>query len=137
MALRLIDYSPFADAVLAELEAAAAPPLNHGGVKRKTAAVRQPLWVHARSQKVKGDRHVAELQQLLERFPKGDGDGFVERTESQRRFHREMLIAALPHIYGAQDFEQNRDRILAEFGCDEVKFEVLIICPRRWGKTWR
>jgi hypothetical protein len=47
-----------------------------------------------------------------------------------------MLLASLPHIYGPADFEANRERILAEHGTDKVMYEVLIICPRRWGKTF-
>ena len=64
-------------------------------------------------------------------------DGFpgMARLGAQKRFHRAFTAACLPIIYGHQDFEKHRDRILATAGLERVETEVLICTPRRWGKT--
>jgi hypothetical protein len=41
----------------------------------------------------------------------------------------------LPHIYGTTDFERYGERIKRERGVTEMQQEVLVCCPRRFGKT--
>lgn len=60
----------------------------------------------------------------------------VVRTPGQKRFHREFFCACLPHIYGSDEFERDRERILKRFDFKEIRYEVLVVCPRRWGKTY-
>lgn len=60
----------------------------------------------------------------------------VVRTPGQKQFHRAFFNACLPHIYGSDVFEQDRERILHRYGFKEVRYEVLVVCPRRWGKTY-
>lgn len=78
--------------------------------------------------RVRGDEHLRDLKMYLDSFG-------MERTVSQRRFHEAFLCATLPHIYGSGDFERHRTRILKENKIDKPVYEVLIVTPRRWGKT--
>lgn len=78
--------------------------------------------------RLKGDAVVKNLHATL------DNLGY-ERTESQKRFHNEMIRSALPHIYGTSDFEAHKERILEHHGLPDVQYEILICTPRRWGKT--
>lgn len=58
----------------------------------------------------------------------------IVRSDIQRIFHRHMLNACLPVIYGAE-FETCVETILKDNGWDEVKQEVLVVTCRREGKT--
>jgi len=78
---------------------------------------------------IPGDRYVRNIRQTLDTF------GY-ERTTSQRRFHDAYLQACLPAIYGPRDFSRNQSRILAEHGLAKMHYEVLVVSPRRWGKTF-
>jgi hypothetical protein len=60
----------------------------------------------------------------------------VVRTPGQKQFHLAFFNACLPHIYGSDEFESDRERILHRFGFTHVRYEVLVVCPRRWGKTY-
>jgi hypothetical protein len=66
-------------------------------------------------------------------------DSFGEaRSNDQRLFHEEFLKACLHKIFG-KDFGSERDRLTRMFlGANETRFwyEVMIIAPRRFGKTW-
>jgi hypothetical protein len=56
------------------------------------------------------------------------------RSDHQREFHDSMTQACLPHIYG-ESWEANRTRVLDMMGITRIQHEVLIMTPRRWGKT--
>ena len=77
----------------------------------------------------RGDEAADSLLDVLDKMG-------VTRTPGQKRFHREFMNACLPHIYGSDNFDNDRERILARYGFADVKFEVLVCCPRRWGKTY-
>jgi hypothetical protein len=51
-------------------------------------------------------------------------------TETQVFFHKKIVEAILPHVYG-------KERILEENGINPKEFNqyTLILTPRRWGKT--
>lgn len=71
---------------------------------------------------------------VLQRLYKALDSFGLTRTSGQRRFHDEFIKASLPHIYGKQ-FENNKERIMKEFGMNKMAQEVLICTPRRFGKT--
>lgn len=77
---------------------------------------------------VTGHARMAILRKTLDSF------GLV-RSKNQREFHREMIKAALPLIYKT-DLDEHLDDLLREFEATELKSEVMIITPRRWGKTY-
>ncbi|KAK3276815.1 hypothetical protein CYMTET_15157 [Cymbomonas tetramitiformis] len=77
---------------------------------------------------IPGDAYVRELCRMLDIMG-------LERTTSQKTFHKAFLRATLAHVYGSADFERHRTRILAKYGISSPQYEVLIVTPRRWGKT--
>ncbi|KAK3289740.1 hypothetical protein CYMTET_2869 [Cymbomonas tetramitiformis] len=77
---------------------------------------------------VPGDKYLKDVHAYLDSFG-------MERTNSQKQFHKAFLGATLAHIYGPGDFERHRTRILAQNNMSDPSFEVLVVTPRRWGKT--
>jgi hypothetical protein len=75
-----------------------------------------------------GDRRLKLLRETLDKFK-------WTRSPDQVRFHEHFIKLCLPHIYGAEDFERNRVRLMNEFKIDWFKVGALTITPRRWGKT--
>lgn len=82
------------------------------------------------SESLSGDLVVARLYAAL------DGCG-LQRTATQRMFHRKFVEASLPHVYGKAVFGKFKDRILGSHGilADKYNQYTLISTPRRWGKT--
>ena len=59
--------------------------------------------------------------------------GYV-RTNAQKRFHKAMLCSCLPKIYG-EKIASEKERLLKLHGLEDILQEVMIITPRRMGKT--
>jgi hypothetical protein len=78
---------------------------------------------------VPGDTYLKTLERILDSF-----EGF-KRSDAQKDFHKAFINATLPHIYGVADFERYRERIMHERSIAEIQQEVLVCCPRRFGKT--
>ncbi|KAK3288504.1 hypothetical protein CYMTET_2595 [Cymbomonas tetramitiformis] len=113
--------------LIVETRAAARPSRVRGPELKLDAHVRKMSRVTAISRS-KGDVYVKELLRYLDSFG-------MDRTASQREFHTAFLSATLPHIYGSAEFERNRTRILREHNLQKPRHEVLVVTPRRWGKT--
>jgi hypothetical protein len=58
-----------------------------------------------------------------------------QRSAHQRKFHESFIAACIRHIY-KDEFNENFVKILEENGWDEARQEVMICCPRRFGKTF-
>jgi len=56
------------------------------------------------------------------------------RTDAQVMFHTHFTQAMLRRIYG-QSWDANAVRVLQEHGLKKIKTEVMIMTPRRYGKT--
>jgi hypothetical protein len=56
------------------------------------------------------------------------------RSPSQVKFHQEYIKGMLGKIYGA-DLLQNIGGLLERYGISELKSDVIITAPRRYGKT--
>jgi len=95
--------------------------------------VLQPAWrvqlglTHAR-RLCRGDQKVREIRRLL------DAQGY-QRTDDQVAFHEEQLRAILPLIYG-DEWGQECERVMREFGINKIEKRILIFARRRLGKTW-
>ena len=125
MNLSVIDYEPLARRFTRHLRHASRSEHAMRECVENTQAVTQ-----VRSQKRnRGDQAADMLLETLDNLG-------VTRTPGQKHFHRQFFCACLPHIYGSESFENDRERILARYGFSEVRFEVLVVCPRRWGKTF-
>ena len=74
-----------------------------------------------------GDLRVKRIFKTLDSF------GW-KRSPDQKTFHRNFMIACLPQIY-REEWDQHKRRVLKEFDAENIDFEVLIMTPRRWGKT--
>ena len=77
-----------------------------------------------------GDERLANLRQALKRL---DTLGWM-RSNHQREFHEMFIAACLPQLYG-KDLDRCLMRILEENDLDAIHSEVMVVCPRRWGKT--
>lgn len=76
-----------------------------------------------------GDDTLEQIQFLL-------NEGFgVKRSEIQCEIHNEFVIATLPKIY-QDSWTFNSARIKRQFRVKEVIQEVLVVMPRRRGKTY-
>jgi hypothetical protein len=74
-----------------------------------------------------GDRRFLKVMETLDMLHQ-------ERTELQKMWHYHMLCACLPHIY-RKDWPGACRRVLKSLGVKEMKAEVMIMTPRRFGKT--
>jgi len=59
----------------------------------------------------------------------------LTRSKNQRWFHRQMSQAIIRKLF-KDDFAENIDFLREQFQVDDFKPEVMIITPRRWGKTY-
>lgn len=77
-----------------------------------------------------GDLKLRALIHALSRF---DKLGW-ERSKHQIDFHKAFISAILKKIYG-QEIHANLVRLLKEYAIDELRPDVVICTPRRYGKT--
>ena len=56
-------------------------------------------------------------------------------TAALRGAHENTLLVQVRHLY-KDEFDASFARILAENGWDQARQEIMICCPRRFGKTW-
>lgn len=59
----------------------------------------------------------------------------VYRSPTQKDFHKSYLGGCLRIIYG-DSYEKERHRVMAKYGFESKKQQVLICAPRRMGKTF-
>ncbi len=78
-----------------------------------------------------GDEKLSDLYEALDRL---DEVGF-KRSSAQRQFHMHYISACLKKIYG-KDLNRNLARILKEHDLEELRSDVIVSTPRRWGKTF-
>lgn len=124
----VVDYSAFFDYVVEHHTNEARDTAERRALKRKVdAALGAFSGNSAARESVRGDGELRTLARALDAFD-------LERTVTQREFHKAFLGACLPSIYG-RDFERFRSRILAENGLDNARTEVMVCTPRRFGKT--
>ena len=124
---RLIDY----DEVLASIEKNIDGETDRKRVMRASFPRRIDTFIEtANSERLKGDDVCANLYSALDRCG-------LQRTSTQRMFHKKFIESSLPHVYGKRDFGRFRERILNDNGvpCDTYNQYTLISTPRRWGKT--
>lgn len=76
-----------------------------------------------------GDEIIDKIRYLLQ-------TGFgIKRSEIQVKIHKAFLEACLPKIYQGV-WDKNKPRILREFRLAKLMQEVLVVMPRRRGKTY-
>jgi hypothetical protein len=56
------------------------------------------------------------------------------RTPDQKRVHAEIIKCAAPHIFG-EDYNSARLGLLKQWGITAPHMSVMMLTPRRWGKT--
>lgn len=81
------------------------------------------------AQRTDGDQRYLKILEILDSFDQ------VERHENQKLWHWWMIVACLRHIYGA-DWQNASTRVLRSLGLKEIRTEILVMTPRRFGKTW-
>lgn len=57
-------------------------------------------------------------------------------SPTQRELLRDYMYACLPQIFTIDVFESHELEILERYGLDKIRYEVLAIAPRRFGKSW-
>lgn len=96
-----------------------------------------PTWqYHAMSryekQESDGDTNLKCLRDMLKTI---DENGY-NRSDAQRLFINHFTAACLNQLYKGTDLYKNLEKIMREFSLDEVRSDVIVTTPRRWGKTW-
>lgn len=82
-----------------------------------------------KNQTADGEEIVQKVRYLLQ-------TGFgIKRSEIQVKIHKAFLEACLPKVYQTS-WDENKPRILREFMLKKLKQEVLVVMPRRRGKTY-
>jgi hypothetical protein len=76
----------------------------------------------------------ARLNALISTLELLDTRGY-RRSKSQREFHRHYISACLKKIFG-KDLHRNLVRITEMFKLTEIRSDVIVCTPRRWGKTF-
>lgn len=125
MSLHVVEYVGVAERFAAHLVQQAKGHIKARECSKRIVAALEPRT----NKRNKGDVVAENLLESLDMFG-------VTRTPGQKHFHREFFKACLPHIYGSDAFESDRERILHKFGFTDIRYEVLVVCPRRWGKTY-
>lgn len=122
----LIDYTNYFNALVVRerSRAESRKRARNGYVNRLDA-----FLARAGAGKTRGDTVLEALERALDSF-----EGFP-RSDTQKDFHKAMVNASLPHIYGDAEWESVRERVLHQRGLDTVLYEMLICSPRRFGKT--
>jgi len=59
-----------------------------------------------------------------------------KRSASQKELHMRYSYATLPKLYGSAVFESHQFEILQYHKLERIRFEVLCMAPRRFGKSW-
>jgi len=83
-----------------------------------------------RSLMSQGDHLLAKIRYALHFF---DATNDFERSAHQRQFHESMIAACVRHIY-ADEFSANFVSILEQNHWENARQEIMICCPRRFGK---
>ncbi len=73
------------------------------------------------------------LKALLNALAKLDTLGY-KRSKGQYTFHKAFIGACLKKIYG-EDIYRDLNRLLKEYDLEELRSDVIICTPRRFGKT--
>ena len=76
----------------------------------------------------------AVLQQLYDKLDAID-DLDYPRSHHQKQFHECFIRACLRSIYG-DEYARNEQELLRRFEVASFKTEVMIVTPRRFGKTF-
>ena len=120
----LLDYSSLASEIVDQVAGGSRAP-------QKRILSRLDAFIeNSKSEKLRGDATLARLYEAL------DSCG-LQRTSTQRYFHKCFTQSILPWIFGKSEFAKYKDRILQENGIHPDKYNqyTLISTPRRWGKT--
>jgi hypothetical protein len=75
-----------------------------------------------------------KLTDLIDALNKLDTLGF-KRSNGQRLFHKAYIGACLKKIYG-KDLYRDLAQLLREYELDELRTDVIVTTPRRFGKTF-
>ncbi len=59
--------------------------------------------------------------------------GYV-RSREQHQFHQSFFQSCLPKIYG-KEWEGSSRRVMESYSIEKIRYEVLAMTPRRFGKT--
>jgi len=85
--------------------------------------------------KLGGDKKVERLRDLLENGFTDDRNKPIVRSREQRMLHEIYIRTCLAKLY-QDEWDDNRERILAHYEVEEFQQETLVVMPRRAGKTW-
>ncbi|MBL4888483.1 MAG: hypothetical protein JKX97_00510, partial [Candidatus Lindowbacteria bacterium] len=75
-----------------------------------------------------GDEVLGAIAQTLDAFG-------ITRTPTQKLFHFWFTQSILEHVYG-DEWDTSATRVLKRFGVTNSRTEVMVMTPRRFGKTW-
>ena len=94
-------------------------------------AAEERLEKRVRSSALSGDAQLARLYQQLQRIDRLE----YPRSHHQKQFHECFIKASLRSMYG-DEYAVREPELLRRFGCRRFRTEVMIVTPRRFGKTY-
>ncbi len=110
------------------------PPVRTAGVGAGTGAPCGPREGLNSSEFTQGGgAGMKRLRFLIETLARLDTLGY-RRSKHQRWFHKAFIGASLKKIVG-DDLYKNLGTLLEEFELDEIRTDVILYTPRRFGKT--
>jgi len=101
---------------------------------RRMMTINESVGRPSQTKICEGDLRLARLLRFLNQMHDGS-ESWTGRSPDQINFHDNFVNASLPRIYGAEWNEQSA-RVMAERGITEINTEVMIMTPRRFGKTY-
>ena len=130
----IVDFVPFVDALIAKYT-----KISIAAQQKKIIPSRLSIYTQKKRNKRNyssacslGDRLLQKMRSALHFF---DSTNDYERSAHQRQFHESMIAACIRHIY-ADEFADNFVQILEDNNWTSARQEIMICCPRRFGKTW-
>jgi hypothetical protein len=94
-----------------------------------------PKWKYYANNNIETttNKGMVRLKNLIQCLEKFDSLGY-KRSRHQIEFHKAFIAANLKNILG-EDLQPNLSRLVEEFGINEIKLDIIIDTPRRFGKT--
>lgn len=101
---------------------------------RRISTLEQSVCRPSKRTHCEGDLRLARLELYL--YSMSDGsETWVGPSADQQAFFTQFTNASLPRIYG-KDWNDQSARVMAERGITEIITEVMVMTPRRFGKTY-
>lgn len=102
-------------------------------ISRYTKSATGNGGVSVKAKRTSANDGEARAKLLIKNLARLDELGF-KRSKGQRTFHKAFMASCIRKVYG-KDVYRNLEKVLNEYELDDLRADVIVISPRRWGKT--